>query len=109
MSSIAPLANENGAESRNDTLPEDIVDDQRRRLAVKGKALGRKQLAKVGVRFTPDRILRWHRQFVAADARIIGWRALPIPLTRQRETVEKTTVSGGIHVVNLLRSRRPLS
>ena len=42
-----------------------LNDDQRRRLAVKGKILGRKQLAQVGGLFTPDTILRWHRQLVA--------------------------------------------
>ena len=42
-----------------------LTVDQRRRLAVKGKILGRKLLAEVGTIFTPDTILRWHRQLVA--------------------------------------------
>ena len=42
-----------------------LNDDQRRRLAVKGKILGRKALDKIGSLFTPDTILRWHRQLVA--------------------------------------------
>lgn len=42
-----------------------LNDDQRRRLAVRGKVLGRKQLNEVGTLFTPDTILRWHRQLVA--------------------------------------------
>ncbi len=42
-----------------------LTDDQRRRVAVKGKLLGRKQLEKVETRFTPDTILRWHRQLGA--------------------------------------------
>src|SRR5712692_3295294 len=42
-----------------------LDDDQRRRLAVKGKILGRKLLAQVGTLFTPDTILRWHRLLVA--------------------------------------------
>jgi hypothetical protein len=42
-----------------------LNDDQRRRLAVKGKVLGRKLLEEVGSSFTPDTILRWHRQLVA--------------------------------------------
>ena len=42
-----------------------LNNDQRRRLAVKGKILGRKVLDKVGTLFTPDTILRWHRQLVA--------------------------------------------
>jgi len=42
-----------------------LNDDQRRRLAVKGKILGRKRLEEVGTLFTPDTILRWHRMLVA--------------------------------------------
>jgi len=42
-----------------------LTDDQRRRLAVKGKILGRKVLAELGTLFTPDTILRWHRLLVA--------------------------------------------
>jgi hypothetical protein len=42
-----------------------LNDDQRRRLAVKGKVLGRKLLAQVGTLVTPDTILRWHRLLVA--------------------------------------------
>lgn len=42
-----------------------LNDDQRRRLAVKGKILGRKRLQEVGTLFTPDTILRWHRKLVA--------------------------------------------
>jgi len=37
-----------------------FTDDERRRLAVKGKALGRKVLREVGSIVTPDTILRWH-------------------------------------------------
>ena len=40
-------------------------DDQRRRLAVKGKVLGRKVLQEIGGLFTPDTILRWHRELIA--------------------------------------------
>lgn len=39
--------------------------NQRRRLAIKGKVLGRKQLEQFGTLFTPDTILRWHRTLVA--------------------------------------------
>ncbi len=42
-----------------------LNDDQRRRLAVKGKYLGRKALFEVAAIVTPDTILRWHRQLVA--------------------------------------------
>jgi putative transposase len=42
-----------------------LNDDQRRRLAVAGKVLGRKRLEEIGTLFTPDTILRWHRLLVA--------------------------------------------
>ena len=42
-----------------------LNDDQRRRLAVKGKILGRKRLEEIGTLFTPDTILRRHRMLVA--------------------------------------------
>jgi putative transposase len=42
-----------------------LNDDQRRRLAVKGKILGRKLLLEIATIVTPDTILRWHRQLVA--------------------------------------------
>ena len=42
-----------------------LNDEQRSRLAVKGKVLGRKVLDEIGTLFTPDTILRWHRQLVA--------------------------------------------
>jgi transposase InsO family protein len=42
-----------------------LCDGQRRRLAVRGKPLGRRLLAKVATIVTPDTILRWHRRLVA--------------------------------------------
>ena len=42
-----------------------LTDDQRRVLAVKGKALGRKALRELTTIVTPDTILRWHRELVA--------------------------------------------
>src|SRR3974377_2452638 len=42
-----------------------LDDDHRRRLAVKGKVLGRKLLGEVGTLVSPDTILRWHRLLVA--------------------------------------------
>ena len=38
-----------------------LSDDQRRRLAINGRILGRKRLEEVGTLFTPDTILRWQR------------------------------------------------
>jgi putative transposase len=44
-----------------------LSDEQRRRLAVKGKILGRKMLDQVASIVTPETILRWHRQLVAQN------------------------------------------
>ena len=43
-----------------------LNDDQRRRLAIKGKKLGRKLLREVCRVFEPDTVLKWHRQLVAS-------------------------------------------
>ncbi len=42
-----------------------LNDDQRRRLVVKGKILGRKVLGTIGTIVMPDTIMRWHRMLVA--------------------------------------------
>ena len=42
-----------------------LTDDQRRLLAVKGYALGRKALMELTTIVTPDTILRWHRELLA--------------------------------------------
>ncbi len=43
-----------------------FTDEQRRRLAVAGKAVGRKALLDLAGIVTPDTILAWHRKLVAA-------------------------------------------
>ena len=42
-----------------------LTDDERRKLAVKGKTLGRKLLSEVGCIVNPDTILAWHWRLVA--------------------------------------------
>ena len=42
-----------------------FTDDQRRRLAVKGRVLGRRLLAQLTGLVTPDTILRWYRELIA--------------------------------------------
>lgn len=43
-----------------------LTDDERRALAVKGKALGRKTLEQLATICTPDTMLRWRLELVAA-------------------------------------------
>jgi transposase InsO family protein len=43
-----------------------FTNDQRRRLAAKGKPLGRKALRQMATIVTPDTILAWHRKLIAA-------------------------------------------
>ncbi len=45
-----------------------LTDDQRRRLAVLGKTLGRKALQEWGPIVTPDTIMRWYRKLVVRMA-----------------------------------------
>jgi putative transposase len=42
-----------------------FTDDQRRRLAAKGRALGRRVLNQLGGLVTPETILRWYRELIA--------------------------------------------
>jgi putative transposase len=42
-----------------------LSDDERRRLAVIGRRLGRRILAQIATIVTPDTILRWHRELIA--------------------------------------------
>ena len=42
-----------------------LTDPQRRRLAVRGKRLGRQALDRVAGIVTPDTILRWYRKLIA--------------------------------------------
>ncbi len=43
-----------------------LTNDQRRRRAAKGKQLGRRLLGRVATIVTPDTIMCWHRQLIAA-------------------------------------------
>lgn len=63
---IAYLAEENRAlRDKLGDKPVRLSKDWRRRLAVKGKVLGRKLLREIASVATPDTILRWYRKLIA--------------------------------------------
>ena len=57
-----------------------LTDAQRRRLALRGKRLGRRALTQVAGIVTPDTILRWYRQRIAKkyDGRARRGRGWPM-------------------------------
>ena len=52
---------------------------QKRRLATKGKILGRELLRQFGTLFSPETILKWHRWFVARKYDESPYRRRPGP------------------------------
>jgi transposase InsO family protein len=58
-----------------------FTDDQRRRLAVRGQALGRRLLRDVTSLLTPDTILRWYQRLIAAKYDGSGRRGPSRPST----------------------------
>src|SRR3984893_336424 len=85
-----------------------LTDDQRRRLAVKGKILGRRRLADIAGIVTPDTILRWYRTLVAkkydgSQARRRGrpstkadLAALVVRIAMENPTWGYTRIRGGL-------------
>ena len=59
-----------------------LNDNQRRRLAIKGKHLGRKVLNQIACIVTPDTILRWYRQLIARKWDTSDKRGLGRPYVR---------------------------
>ncbi|MEZ5654255.1 MAG: integrase core domain-containing protein [Burkholderiaceae bacterium] len=51
-----------------------LTDEQRRRLAAKAAALGRRVLERTATIVTPDTLLRWHKKFIAAKWATTGSR-----------------------------------
>ena len=85
-----------------------LTDDQRRRLAVKSKVLGRRRLAGIVGIVTPDTILRWYRTLVAkkydgSNARRPGrpstkadLAALVVRMAKENPTWGYTRIRGGL-------------
>jgi len=67
-----------------------LTDTQRRRLAAKGRLLGRKLLSKVAGIVTPDTILRWYRQLIAQKYDSSGQRGPGRP--RTTEDIEQLVI-----------------
>src|SRR5262245_26430052 len=98
-----------------------LTDDQRHRLAVKGKALGRRRLGAIPGIVTPDTILRWYRRLVAkkyagSKKRVAGRprtkldiAALVVRMANENPTWAYTRIRGALkrlgHEVAAPRSR----
>ncbi|MBT8207588.1 MAG: helix-turn-helix domain-containing protein [Acidimicrobiia bacterium] len=94
-----------------------FTDDHRRRLAAKGKVLGRRVLQKLGTIVRPDTIPRWHRRLIAAkydgtanrragrpgvDAEV---RSLVVRMARDNERWGYTRIAGELRKVGHKVSR----
>jgi putative transposase len=85
-----------------------LADDQRRRLAVKSKVLGRRRLAGIAGTVAPDTILRWYRRLVAKkyDGSKARWpgrpttkpdlAALVVRMANEKPTWGYTRIRGGL-------------
>jgi hypothetical protein len=76
-----------------------LTDDQRRRLAAKGKKLGRQVLNDVATIVPPDTLLRWHRQLIAHGERNhqgIDNRLIERSLSASRGAIECRERLGGL-------------
>src|SRR5690242_16005110 len=60
-----------------------FTDDQRRRLAVRGKALGRQLLTEIATLVTPATLLAWHRKLIAQKYDGSARRKPGQPVTRK--------------------------
>ena len=67
-----------------------FTDEQRRRLSVKGKALGRRVLMGIETLVTPETILRWYRKLIARKYDGSGKRGVGRP--RTQETIRELVV-----------------
>ena len=86
-----------------------FTDDQRRRLAAKGKVLGRKVLGEVCTLVTPETVLRWYRTLIAKKYDGSANRGLgrpPVEESIQELVVRMARAGGGARPRGSMRSRR---
>src|SRR4030095_15965894 len=69
-----------------------FTDAERRQLAEKARALGRRALHELGTIVTPETLLRWHRELVARKRTFVERRSPRRPRIR-----ELTGCAGGAH------------
>ena len=86
-----------------------FTDSQRRRLAAKAKAIGRKGLFKISTLVTPDTLLRWYRRLIAkkydgSKSRTVGRprtaaeiEELILQMARQNSTWGYTRIRGALY------------
>ena len=75
-----------------------FTDDERRRLAVKGKELGRTLLAEVAGIVTPDTLLAWHRRLIARKwEKQLGRPRVMVEITELVVTMAKANPKWAIH------------
>ena len=78
-----------------------FTNAQRRRLAAKGKALGRRVLDQLGGLVTPDTILRWYRELIAnkydGTARRRGGRSGTVASLQRLVVQFATETRPGVH------------
>jgi hypothetical protein len=87
-----------------------LNDNQRRRLALKAKALGRKGLAEVASIVTPETLLAWHRKLIAQKYDGTAHRSPVghVPLTRLRLWWCEWHKRTGIGAIGESRVRYPI-
>ena len=61
-----------------------FTDAERRRLAIRAKAIGRKVLSQLETLVTPDTLLRWHRELVAQKWNFVHRRGPGRPRTKDQ-------------------------
>ena len=61
-----------------------FTDADRRRLAIRAKAVGRKLLSQLNTLMTPDTLLRWHRELVAQKWNFVHRRSPGCPRTKDK-------------------------